>query len=116
MKLSLPFPPSVNRYWRRTGSRFYVCEAGVQYRKDVRKAAVMALGFVYEPIREPVSLLIHAYPPDKRRRDLDNLLKAAGDSLEYARLLIDDSQIDDLHIIRCKPVLGGKLEIEIEVL
>lgn len=113
LKLTLGWPPSINTYWRRTGSRFYVCERGIQYRKETRKAAVLALGFDFEPIRDPISLVLHAYPPDKRRRDLDNLMKAVGDSLAYARIIVDDFQIDELHIIRCKPVLGGKLEVEI---
>ena len=100
-------------YWRRTGARFYVCEKGVQYRKDTRKIVVMTLGFDCEPIRGPIKLVLNAYPPDKRRRDLDNLPKAVQDSLQYARVFIDDFQIDELHIIRQKPILGGKLEVEI---
>jgi len=114
--LTLGFPPSLNTYWRRTGSRFYVCERGIQYRKDTRKAAVMALGFAYEPIRGSVSLTLDAYPPDRRKRDLDNLGKAVGDSLQHARVFLDDFQVDELHIIRHVPVLGGKLVVTIEEL
>lgn len=116
MILILGWPPSINHYWRRVGTRFYVCDRGIQYRKDVRKAVVLALGFDFKPISEPIGLLINAYPPDKRKRDLDNTLKVIGDSLEYARLIENDYQINELHIIRQKPVLGGKLEIEITVL
>lgn len=43
---------------------------------------------------------IIAYPPDKRRRDLDNLLKAPQDSLQHAGVFHDDSQIADLRIRR----------------
>jgi len=44
--------------------------------------------------------MIEAFPPDKRRRDLDNLIKAIQDSLQYAGVYEDDSQIDYLTIKR----------------
>ena len=49
---------------------------------------------------ERLSLMIEAFPPDKRRRDLDNLIKAIQDSLQYAGVYEDDSQIDYLTIKR----------------
>ena len=36
--------------------------------------------------------------PDNRRRDIDNLWKAAGDSLQAARVFEDDAQIVELTI------------------
>lgn len=52
-----------------------------------------------------------AFPPDKRRRDLDNLNKIILDSLQKAGLFHDDSQIDYLSIERCEPFKDGKIRV-----
>ncbi|MGP78515.1 hypothetical protein B5F26_27880, partial [Escherichia coli] len=51
--------------------------------------------------------------PDKRRRDLDNILKAPLDALTHAGLLIDDEQFDEINIVRGKVVPGGRLGVKI---
>ena len=58
---------------------------------------------------------IEAFRPDKRRRDLDNLLKATLDGLAHAGVYEDDSQIIDLRIYWAKDI-GGMLKIKIEEL
>jgi crossover junction endodeoxyribonuclease RusA len=45
-------------------------------------------------------LSIDAYPPDRRRRDLDNILKPLLDVLEEYGALPDDEQIDILTVRR----------------
>ncbi|WP_106425826.1 RusA family crossover junction endodeoxyribonuclease, partial [Escherichia coli] len=52
-------------------------------------------------------------PPDKRRRDLDNLLKAPLDALTHAGLLIDDEQFDEINIVRGQVVPGGRLGVKV---
>jgi crossover junction endodeoxyribonuclease RusA len=49
-------------------------------------------------------------PPDNRRRDLDNLLKATLDAMQIAGVYYDDSQIDELLVIR-RPVRKGEGEL-----
>ncbi|MBC0395582.1 RusA family crossover junction endodeoxyribonuclease, partial [Escherichia coli] len=49
----------------------------------------------------------------KRRRDLDNILKAPLDALTHAGLLIDDEQFDEVNIMRGQVVPGGRLGIKI---
>jgi len=46
------------------------------------------------PIETPVAVAFDAYPPDRRRRDGDNLIKAPLDCLVHAGLLLDD------HLVR----------------
>ncbi|EMV2658613.1 hypothetical protein AAB147_005115, partial [Escherichia coli] len=31
----LPYPPTVNTYWRRHGNTYFISEAGKRYRHDV---------------------------------------------------------------------------------
>ncbi|EGW70928.1 crossover junction endodeoxyribonuclease rusA, partial [Escherichia coli O91:H21 str. B2F1] len=54
-----------------------------------------------------LAIKIIAEPPDKRRRDLDNILKAPLDALTHAGLLMDDEQFDEINIVRGQPVSGG---------
>jgi crossover junction endodeoxyribonuclease RusA len=61
-----------------------------------------------------LSMQIFAYPPDKRKRDLDNLIKVLQDSLQKSGLFNDDSQIDKLYIERKEVKKSGCLEIIIE--
>ena len=60
-----------------------------------------------------LAIKIIAEPPDKRRRDLDNILKAPLDALTHAGLFIDDEQFDEINIVRGQPVPGGRLGIKI---
>ncbi|WP_457634683.1 RusA family crossover junction endodeoxyribonuclease [Persephonella sp.] len=46
-----------------------------------------------EPIDKPVSVEIIFILPNRRRRDLDNIMKTLGDCLVYAGILKDDNLI-----------------------
>lgn len=57
---------------------------------------------------------ILVYPPDKRKRDIDNLIKIVADSLQDARYYMNDSQIDKIIIERMPFIFPkGKLEVEL---
>jgi len=57
-----------------------------------------------------------AFPPDRRRRDLDNIAKPVLDALEHAGVYLDDSQIDLLLTQRREIVRGGKLNVRVNEL
>jgi crossover junction endodeoxyribonuclease RusA len=111
--LSLPFPPSVNHYWRSIGrGRVIISEAGRRYREAVRQVVAPQLqladgGGMKKPPR--LGVLLSAMPPDDRRRDLDNMLKAPLDAMKHAGAYEDDSQIDLLTIRRRHKLPGGRL-------
>ncbi|EFX26484.1 putative holliday junction resolvase, partial [Escherichia coli O55:H7 str. USDA 5905] len=65
-----------------------------------------------KPVRT-AGIKIIAEPPDKRRRDLDNILKAPLDALTHAGVLMDDEQFDEINIVRGQPVSGGRLGVKI---
>jgi len=68
------------------------------------------------PMQDRVKVTILASPPDQRRRDLDNLLKSLLDALSHASVWLDDSQVDDLRVIRVAPTKPGRVEITISPL
>lgn len=107
-----PWPPSVNHYWSSSGSKRYLSTAARSYR-DAVWVAVRAAGFPRFGQR-PVEVRVVAYPPDHRRRDIDNLLKAVLDALAHAKVYEDDSQIYTLRIERGPVVDGGALEVEVK--
>jgi crossover junction endodeoxyribonuclease RusA len=51
------------------------------------------------PLAGPVALNVLFYFPNKRRRDIDNCLKALLDCMTGI-LYLDDSQIDELHVYK----------------
>lgn len=106
MEIELPYPPSVNKYWRRVGNKTIVSKAGRDYKRLVCRET---RGLVAKPMDGPLSVSIQAAPPDHRTRDLDNLLKAPLDALKGAGIYHDDSQIDEIHLYRVGVVAGGLL-------
>jgi crossover junction endodeoxyribonuclease RusA len=60
-----------------------------------------------------LAIEIRAYPPDKRKRDLDNILKSLLDSLTHAGLIVDDSQFDAIAIARLPSEKPGRVDIKI---
>lgn len=106
----LPYPPSVNHYWRRVGLRTLISRGGRRYRRDV--VALLAAGRA-APLSGRLELVAHVFPPDGRRRDLDNLQKALCDALQHAGVYADDSQIDRLDVHRGPVVPGGKVVVQI---
>jgi crossover junction endodeoxyribonuclease RusA len=109
-EFELPFPPSLNHLWRRVGSRTLISREGRRFRKDVM-AIVAAMDI--RPLCGKLAVQIEVFPPDGRRRDLDNCLKSLLDALEKAGAYHDDSQITDLRATKHKPEPGGRVVVTI---
>lgn len=92
--MTLPWPPSVNRYWRSVQGRTILSAEGRAYKQQV---AVMCRDQWIQCRSGSVEVDILAVRPDKRKRDLDNLLKAALDAMT-PWVWADDSQVVDLRI------------------
>jgi crossover junction endodeoxyribonuclease RusA len=56
---------------------------------------------------------LEAYPPDRRKRDIDNLVKPTLDALTKAGVWLDDEQVEELTIRRLNVSRGGLLVAEI---
>jgi crossover junction endodeoxyribonuclease RusA len=115
-EVTLPWPPTINTYWRHkvTGrlATVYVTPEGKAYRKAVNYW-VMEAAMVQRYLKQtgPVRVVIEAFPPDRRKRDLDNILKSLLDSLTHAGVWEDDSQIEDLRIY--KATIAGMVKVRV---
>lgn len=114
LTVELPYPPSVNHYWRRVGPRTLISRQGRAYRRDVA-TAVRRIDHPADrlPLTDPLSVEVSLYPPDRRRRDLDNTLKALLDALQHAGVYPDDSLIEQLSVEKRDVVEGGKAVVVI---
>lgn len=110
VEFTLPWPPSLNRYYRVVGEKVLISQEGREYRTLVCKTPLPKA----PTGRLSVTLLI--YPPDARRRDIDNLTKCLLDALTHAGVYEDDSLIDELRIIRKDIVKPGSVGVSIAAL
>ena len=108
--LTVPWPPTVNTYWRHVGHQTLISHEGRVYRVTVGRILMAERVPTY---RGPLDVCLAAAPPDRRRRDLDNLPKALLDALQRGGLYEDDSQIDRLLIQRCEPTPGGSIVVTV---
>ncbi len=145
--LTLPYPPSINHYWRNFRGRVVISREGRAFRKNVQalppeetpppeappetlpegtadatphsapSTTTLAQRSGNGPRKPPaggrIALCMDAFPPDRRRRDLDNIQKPVLDSLEHAGVYEDDSQIDLLLTRRCEVTKHGRVEIHL---
>lgn len=114
--LELPFPPSVNHYWRsvRIGkaTRTLISAPGREFRHQVEQTVMAERKALRIDSGVAVAVTLHA--PDNRRRDLDNFGgKALLDALTHAGVWQDDSQVRRLSMEWGKNIRGGKAVVEI---
>lgn len=108
IKVTLPYPPSVNRYLRFSPKGFAYTTAEAKSYKQGAKLRALTQGL--RPIVDKeVVLSIAVYRP-RRIGDIDNVLKVLLDSLNGVAYT-DDSQIVELHISRNDDAANPRVEI-----
>lgn len=117
IQFTLPYPPSVNSYWRhpttgKLAGRHLISVEGRAYRSLVAK--VIAWQYRLGKLEGDLAITVVSHPPDRRRRDLDNITKATFDSLQHSGLVQDDNQFCEIHLIRGEVKKGGEIRITIE--
>jgi crossover junction endodeoxyribonuclease RusA len=128
IELILPWPPSVNSY-KKVGrlittknGKLYQTRVNTQETKEfyyyvwLKIRSLKATTRMEMPIGATISMEVYANPPDDKKRDIDNILKALCDSLVKGGLLQDDSQISRLFIERCSIIAKGQVTVRIEEL
>ena len=106
--LTLPKPPTENQYRRVFRGRPVISAEGRQFRKDV-EAHVKEMGI--EKIDGRLCVEIDYYLPDRRKRDIDNILKALFDAVCLAGVYEDDEHIDMLLARKMKEIVKGGLVV-----
>lgn len=112
LNLTLPFPPSVNGYWRNYKGHTTLSLDGKAYRAAVLSVLAGVPSFGDARLRVEVLL----FPPSVRRLDVDNFPKGIFDSLTHAKVWDDDSQIDVLNIRRCEVRKPGRAVVIIDTI
>lgn len=110
IQLELPYPPSVNHYWGQAGKNRFIGKKGKEFRVAVAEACLEA---GIQTLEGRLSVHVALFPPDRRARDVDNVLKPLLDACEHAGCFVNDSQIDELHIIRQEVRKGGACTVVI---
>ena len=114
--LTIPFPTvSGNHMWKRSGRAVYLVPKAREYYALVAHTVRANYHAVNFSTALKVSMAI--YPPDKRKRDITNLLKVIEDALTRAGVWADDSLVTELHVSKKELDKScPRIEIEIETL
>ena len=110
MILSLPYPPTSNKYWRVVNGRMVLSRDGRKYKRVVPLLAkVQKCGPAFEG---PVVLTVTVYRPIKRG-DLSNRLKVLEDALQGVAYL-NDEQVVEIHMRRREDPKNPRAVVTIE--
>src|ERR1700722_11722441 len=108
IEIELPYPPSVNNY--KEIGKLITTRSGKML--QIRKNSSRTLQYYCETLNfiraqrlksfadATISVELDVYPPDKRKRDLDGILKVCLDSMQHVGLYDDDYQIARLLVTR----------------
>lgn len=109
-RVTLPYPPSANRYWRKTNRGLvYVSAEAKQYKHAV---FLRCRTHGVSPVAGNVVLHLDVFRP-ARRGDLDNCLKVCIDSLK-GLAFGDDSLVVGIHARRFEDKHQPRIEVRIE--
>jgi Holliday junction resolvase RusA-like endonuclease len=115
IRLELPWPPSTNTLYP-TGAdgRRHRSAALTAYYRQVAECCLLQLVGTRRPLMTRLRISLWLSPPRDQRWDVDGRLKALQDALEKACVYANDQQIDEVHVYRCAPMAGGKVEVRID--
>ena len=112
IQITLPFPPGVNNLFATVGKRRVRSK---RYREWSSEARAMIARQPFQGwIDGPFCASFYVTRPDKRKRDLDGLLKAPLDLLVEIGLIDDDSMAQSLTIQWCGYAKPGSVTITLE--
>lgn len=95
IQIHLEYPPSANRLWIRAKKGIRKSDEYCAWLNDAGwRVKAQRPGH----IRGPYKMVMHAVRPDKRKRDLSNLIKASEDLLQHVGVIGDDSDCELLTI------------------
>lgn len=115
-QISFPYPPSVNRWTRALGrGRVVLTKEARDYKASIEERFDRMNLPVPFYTSEPLAVVYEVHPPDRRRRDLSNILKVLEDSLN-GYLWTDDSQIKAFLMVMMSPIPSGRVDLIVQPL
>ncbi len=109
-EFTMPWPPSVNGYWRTFRNRQIISKRGREYRKAAIEH-LESLGLKGENVSGDLHVSLVLNPPTLRKYDVDNFNKALFDALSHGEFWLDDEQITSLNIKKGVKTKGGNIKI-----
>ena len=91
--LQIGYPPSANRIWRKYRGRMVRDPVYVDW---LDREGWNIIQQMQGGVTGPYRLSIEAVKPDRRRRDLDNLIKPLSDLLKSVGVIEDDSDAQEI--------------------
>ena len=126
IELTLPWPPSVNHYKKIGGLVRTKTGKLYQQRRDTNETKMFYWN-VYQGVKKlkpyteycfseeaRLFVTIRLFPPHNLNFDIDNRLKVCIDSLQYAKIMPNDNQIDKLLVTREPFYENGKTMVKVE--
>lgn len=133
INLTLPYPPSVNHYWGHKAVRSrhtrrwvvlkYLSSRAKSFRLAVQSGVIAQLG-VPPKLTARLAIIVYEHygPRDEKNehsgpaQDIDNCLKPLFDAMEHAGVYRNDSQIDELLVVKKRRAAIGRVEVCIKIL
>ena len=116
MRIELPYPPTLNSCYptNRSGRRT-LSTKGREFRVEVQ-ARILEQHGIINTLKGLIKVTLMLVPPDKRRRDLDNVIKPVLDGLVHAGVMEDDVQVKAIYAEMAEPRKSGSCTVLIEEL
>ena len=116
--LTLPWPPSGNHSVKHTRvGGHYLTNHASQYFVEVAwrvKTDLLNQGLAEQcTLDKPLAVRCVLFPPDLRKRDMDNAWKVIADAVTRSGLWADDHLVRDLHLQWGEKTKGGRVQLKI---
>lgn len=111
IKLTLPYPPGVNHYYRMVNNRMLLSKRGREYKEAVALVCARAAAPMLEG---DLVMTVRLFRP-QRSGDIDGRMKGIFDSLQ-GWIYKNDAQIVEMHVYRGDDRPNPRVEVEVETI
>ena len=108
-RLTLPWPPALNRLYRTYMGRILLSREGRAWKEQ---AGWFACAAGTKPLQGPVAVQLVLYRP-RKRGDIDGYSKALLDAMQ-GHLYLNDDQIVELHVYRMDDKINPRVTVTVQ--